>query len=592
MNATKPLLDWQDYLKTGIDIIDQQHRGLVDLVNDTAVKLGVDEVLSVEEMRTLLGFLTSYAATHFTTEEALMALSGVSEEHVLHHRQSHARFLEQVNAMIDELGRGELGTLPLMEFLGDWLTYHMLGEDQKLSQLLRKETPVVPDEAPSRSPPAREAVNRSLAGLYAFTAARNQQLQASEQAERHRVNQMAERVAAQSAELAASEEGFRALFQNGSLPVVIMRLEDNLMPGAIVDVNPAACRLLGYAASELIGRGPGELVAPAELARFPLLISELLVTGKFECEMVYVTKAGQQLTTQVSMAQFVIQGQPVAMSIIQDVSLLRAAELADEGVRQQASRFAEIRSGFLSGARGPDMAGREIRTGLALTGSSGVAGFLAKHPLFKGLAADDLRQLAAAAEVRCLGKGNIVFAKGDPAAGLFLVVRGNVLLGVSSPQGGRKVLGIFAAGQSFGEAELVMANCYPYFAEAIDEAEVLVVGAAAVLGVLDSDKGFARRMMSCLGARQHELVHDVESFTLRTGAERVIGYLLQHARIESGGRLVARLPATKQLIASLLNIKPETLSRIFRDLSDTGLILSRSRHVEIPDIDRLIAYQP
>lgn len=603
MNATTHLLDWNDYLKTGIDIVDQQHRGLVDLANETAAKLSSGDGLSVDEMRTLLGFLTDYAATHFSTEEALMALSGIDEEHIVHHRQSHANFLNQVNTMIDEVGGGELTGEQLMEFLGNWLIYHMLGEDQRLSGLLRNEPAGAAEtaggEGAAKLPalPAQEAANRSLAKLYAFMAERNQQLQATEQAQRTRSTQMTELVAEQTAELAASEERFRALFHNGMLPIIISRLEADLRPGPIIDANPAACRLLGYEPAELLSRSPLDLVAPAEVARFPMLISELLVTGKFECEMTHVTKAGQPLATQMSMAQFVIHGEPVAMAIIQKLPNTRAAELAHGDIQRQARRLAEIRSGFLSGA-GPQ-AGlvRDAAPGQP-AGAPGepmapaeIAAFIAGHDLFTEVSPRDLGQLAAATSARRLQKGEILFAKGDQPAGILLVASGHILLAVSSPQGGKKVLGIFGAGQSIGEAEVVMDSPYPYFAESVDDAEVLEVGQGALLALLDKDKKFARRLMVCLGARQHDLVYNVESYTLRTGAERVIGYLLQHAKIQASGRLIVELPATKQLIASLLHITPETLSRIFRDLSAAGLIEARTRHIHIPDIDRLIAYE-
>lgn len=604
MNATKHLLDWNDYLKTGIDIVDQQHRGLVDLANETAAKLSSGDGLSVDEMRTLLGFLTDYAATHFSTEEALMALSGIDEDHVIHHRQSHANFLTQVNTMVDELGGGELTGEQLMEFLGNWLIYHMLGEDQRLSRLLRNEPAggteeTAGGEGSAKLPPlpAHEAANRSLAKLYAFMAERNQQLQATEQAQRTRSNQMTELVAEQTAELAASEERFRALFHNGMLPIIISRLEADLRPGPIIDANPAACQLLGYAPAELLSRSSLDLVAPDEVARFPMLISELLVTGKFECEMTHVTKAGQYLTTQMSMAQFVIHGEPVAMSIIQSLPSKRAAELAQGDIQRQARRLAEIRSCFLSGA-GPQ-AGlvREALPGQPASvpgepmAPAQIAAFIAEHDLFTEVPPRDLAQLAAATSARCLQKGEILFEKGDRPAGIFLVASGHILLAVSSPQGGKKVLGIFGVGQSIGEAEVVMDSPYPYFAESVDDAEVLEVGQGALLALLDKDKKFARRLMICLGARQHDLVYNVESYTLRTGAERVIGYLLQHAKIQASGRLIVELPATKQLIASLLHITPETLSRIFRDLSAAGLIEARTRHIHIPDIDRLIAYE-
>lgn len=598
MTTTMQLLAWNDYLKTGIDIVDQQHRGLVNLTNETAEKLTSGNGLSIDEMRTLLGFLTDYAATHFSTEEALMALSGIDEKHVNHHRQSHISFLQQVNAMVTELGsEGGLSGHQLMDFLGNWLIYHMLGEDQNMSQLLRGEPKTIPAEksgATARGEPpapAQEAANRSLAKLYAFMANRNEQLQVTEQAQRNRSNQMLELVAEQTAELAASEERFRALFHHGVLPTLLIRLEANLMPGRIVDANPAAAALLGYSQPELLGLSPLDFVAPEELARFPMILSELLVTGKFDCEMSFITRSGLRLTTRMNMTQFVMHGQPVAMAIIQEITAERAAELAQAEVQQQAKHLARIRSGFLATGRAPaDLARREAGTPDE-TAAAGIAGFLAEHPLFKHLSKDHLALLVAASRLRRLQKAQLLFEKGDPARGLYIVVSGHVMLAISTPQGGRKVLDIFGRLQSIGEAEVVMNSRYPYFAEAVDEAEVLEVELAAVQALLDKDRNFARDLMQRMGSRQLALVHDVESYTLRSGAERVIGYLLQHAHTHAEGRLEVELPATKQLIASLLHITPETLSRIFRDLSQVGLIQVKARRVHIPDVDRLVAYQ-
>ena len=599
MKTMMQLLAWNDYLKTGIDIVDQQHRGLVNLTNDTAEKLTSGNGLSIDEMRTLLGFLTDYAATHFSTEEALMALSGIDEKHVNHHRQSHISFLQQVNAMITELGsEGGLTGHQLMDFLGNWLIYHMLGEDQNMSQLLRGESKTIAAGKPGATArgeppaPAQEAANRSLAKLYAFMANRNEQLQVTEQAHRNRSNQMLELVAEQTAELAASEERFRALFHHGVLPTLLIRLEANLTPGRIVDANPAAAELLGYSQPELLGLSPLDFVAPEELARFPLIISELLVTGKFDCEMSFIAKSGLRLTTRMNMTQFVMHGQPVAMAIIQEITAERAAELAQAEVQQQAKHLARIRSGFLATGRpSGDQPRPEASDAADATAAAGSDGFLAEHPLFKHLAKKDLALLVAASRLRRLQKAQLLFEKDDPARGLYIVVSGHVMLAISTPQGGRKVLDIFGRQQSIGEAEVAMNSRYPYFAEAVDDAEVIEVELGAVQALLDKDRNFARDLMQRMGSRQLALVHDVESYTLRSGAERVIGYLLQHAHTHAEGRLEVELPATKQLIASLLHITPETLSRIFRDLSQVGLIQVKARRVHIPDVDRLVAYQ-
>jgi len=103
--------------------------------------------------------------------------------------------------------------------------------------------------------------------------------------------------------------------------------------------------------------------------------------------------------------------------------------------------------------------------------------------------------------------------------------------------------------------------------------------------------GFAV-LLAGLAMRLHSLIGDVESYSLRSSAQRVIGYLLQHCPHdgECEERLEFTLPTSKQVIASRLNLTPETLSRIFHDLAEGGLIEVHGRQIMVPDLARLRAY--
>ena len=94
--------------------------------------------------------------------------------------------------------------------------------------------------------------------------------------------------------------------------------------------------------------------------------------------------------------------------------------------------------------------------------------------------------------------------------------------------------------------------------------------------------------------RMHSLVQDVESYSLRSSAQRVIGYLLQHCPTEGNGSCAGSieitLPTSKQIIASRLNLTPETLSRIFHDLAEAKLIGVQGKQITINDIKRLREY--
>lgn len=215
---------------------------------------------------------------------------------------------------------------------------------------------------------------------------------------------------------------------------------------------------------------------------------------------------------------------------------------------------------------------------------------LSRLPLFQELAPEQIAALEAACRERRLLKGEMLFQKGDPPKGFFVVVFGQIKLAFPSSQGNEKVVQILGPRQSFGEAVMFMDRPYPVFAEGLVDSLLLHIASTTVFELLERDPLFARRMLAGLALRLHSLVHDVETYSLRSSAQRVVGYLLQHCPQENGtceGSFEISLPTSKQVIASRLNLTPETLSRIFHDLSANGLIGVSGKQITINDVKRL-----
>jgi CRP-like cAMP-binding protein len=214
---------------------------------------------------------------------------------------------------------------------------------------------------------------------------------------------------------------------------------------------------------------------------------------------------------------------------------------------------------------------------------------LSQLPLFSALAPGQMQRIAAGVRERRLAKGEMLFQKGDPARGFFVVVSGQIKLALPSAQGNEKVVEIIGARQSFGEAVMFMDRPFPVFAEALVDTRLLHIGKDAVFQLIDTDASFAHRLLAGLSMRLHSLIADVESYTLRSSAQRLIGYLLQHSphEDEAGNRVEIRLPTSKHILASRLNLTPETFSRILHELSEAGLIEVQGRNITVPDLRRL-----
>lgn len=220
-----------------------------------------------------------------------------------------------------------------------------------------------------------------------------------------------------------------------------------------------------------------------------------------------------------------------------------------------------------------------------------IPAILANIPLFREMTPAEIERIAQGTRELHLARGDVLFRRGDPSAGFYVVIYGQIKLALSSPQGVEKVVELFGAGQSFGEAVMFMGKPYPVYAQALADTLVLHIGKSVVFGGIESDPAFSRKMLAGLSIRLHRLIHYVESFSLRSSAQRVIGYLLQDLEeVQDGQDIHVSLPANKNVIASNLNITPETFSRILHNLANAGLIEVKGKDVRILDIARLRAY--
>jgi CRP-like cAMP-binding protein len=212
-----------------------------------------------------------------------------------------------------------------------------------------------------------------------------------------------------------------------------------------------------------------------------------------------------------------------------------------------------------------------------------VGDFLANLPLFRRLDAAHIGRLAAAATEITAPRGTVLFRRGDPCEGFHVVVFGRVKLSLNTSAGGEKVVELMGPGQSFGEAVMFLEKPYMVTATALVDSKLLLVARQAVFDEIGRHPAFARRMLAGLSQRLHQLISDLESLALRSGTERVIGYLLGQARAGACGGEQVMLPAKKGVIASRLNLTHEHFSRILHELARRDLIAVNGLEIRIRD---------
>ena len=151
---------------------------------------------------------------------------------------------------------------------------------------------------------------------------------------------------------------------------------------------------------------------------------------------------------------------------------------------------------------------------------------IASAPMFDGLDRAHVEYLAAQSRPIVLPGGQVLFRRGTPSTGFYLVRDGRMQLWVSNSEGMVKVLEIIGPGGSFGHAVMFLRDPYPVDATALVDTHLVFVPAAAVDRILDGDPAMARLMLASMAKRLQAKVQDIAMLSLQSATQRIVAYLL------------------------------------------------------------------
>jgi len=133
------LIEWNDSLRLGINVVDHQHERLVSIINrlhDATVQGTGAEVVSE-----ILDELFIYTATHFSTEEKYFTQFAYADAE--DHKQEHDALIAKVSDFANALEHAEPAARAalveeLMQFMKIWWRYHMMETDSKFVALFKQ----------------------------------------------------------------------------------------------------------------------------------------------------------------------------------------------------------------------------------------------------------------------------------------------------------------------------------------------------------------------------------------------------------------------------------------------------------------------
>lgn len=193
-------------------------------------------------------------------------------------------------------------------------------------------------------------------------------------------------------------------------------------------------------------------------------------------------------------------------------------------------------------------------------------------PLFAAASDSLFRDVTAGAFLQKFPAGTMLLTEGDPVDFLYVLLEGAVELeGTWNDKS--TALAVLRPVSTFILAAVVLDTDGLMSAHTLERSDILMISGEALRRSMKQDAAFCFAVAQELSGCYRGLVRALKNQKLRGGIERLANYLIsQQAR--QGGAATFTLPQEKRVLASLLGMTPENLSRAFAALGDYGVTVN------------------
>ncbi len=174
-------------------------------------------------------------------------------------------------------------------------------------------------------------------------------------------------------------------------------------------------------------------------------------------------------------------------------------------------------------------------------------------------------------------KKEIIFLELQEGKNLYFLLSGSVKLYKTNEEGKEAVIHFVEPGEFFAEIVLFLQNRYPVSAIAIKDSYLLSIDSEKLFAIVKKHPEFAMKLIGIFAQRLSYMANAIKNLSVMDTKNKFLDYL-DNIKQENN---VATLNIPKQEIALILGIKPETFSRVLKQLSNEGIIEIDGKNIHI-----------
>ena len=213
--------------------------------------------------------------------------------------------------------------------------------------------------------------------------------------------------------------------------------------------------------------------------------------------------------------------------------------------------------------------------------------FIKKHPIFDNLSTENIENILALSSFFNIKKNSKLFFKDEEVKYFYIIVKGSAILFENTQDGNQNILQFVKKREIIGD---VFSKNYIFSAFSNEESQIMLIPIKLIRGLVNDNPIFCLNLLKEFSARNKQIFTFLTRIKVSNAKQRVVQFILSLEAENPKELMEITLNFSKAIIASYLNIKPETFSRILYKLRMDGEISIKKKSITLLKKDCLVKY--
>lgn len=219
--------------------------------------------------------------------------------------------------------------------------------------------------------------------------------------------------------------------------------------------------------------------------------------------------------------------------------------------------------------------------------------FLENFSMLQVLSAEEMKMMDNMASMKDAPKNQVLYFSEDSANSIYLLKKGKVKISKISKEGREVILAILGPGEVFGELSITGQEKREEIAEVTEDAVICKVGILDFESMMEHNPKFNLQVTKLIGFKLKKIQNRLENLIFKTSDQRVKSFIKETVMelgrdiIGEDNQKVVELRLTQEVIAKLTATSRQTVTTVFNDLEERGIIKYDRKRIFVRDMKAL-----